>query len=529
MDREAGGRAEDGSRTDSRHEAGGRTHADREAGGRADRSGRAPRGREAAILALDLGTSDLKAGLVTTDGRVLAQTRVTHHTSVDSRSGLAEQDPEEWWRAIVGVTRELCADAEADVVAVSADGHGPSLVVADAAGRPVRPSITWLDSRPRDEHVPLAEATGQTGWRLGITPAARWVERHEPDVAGRARWYLTSWEFLALRLGGVAAETVVAGHQPLNRAGLASVGLAVDRLGEPAAAGSVVGHLTSAAAASLGLTPGIPVVLGLVDAYASFLGAGLRRAGDAIDTGGASGGFGVYWDAPVTAAGSQTAAAPLPGLFVIGGAMAATGAALDWFRTSVLGSSATIDGLLEEAGQTQPGADGLLFLPYLAGERSPIWDPGARGAFVGLTLGHGRGHMARAIIEAAALAIRHVAEPILAAGVRVTDLRVCGGPARSDLWNQVKADVTGFAVEVPSVSETAMLGSAVLAARAIGAYRDLPDAIGAMVKVERRLEPRAGLRATYDTLYEAYVSLYPNLVPANGLLARVDPAGPPEG
>ena len=479
---------------------------------------------EAAILALDLGTTDLKAGLVTIDGRVLAQTRVTHHTSVDSRSGLAEQDPEEWWRAIVGVTRELRAGSPAEVIAISADGHGPSLVVVDADGLPVRPSMTWLDSRPRNEHAPLAEATGQTGWRLGITPAARWVERHEPQVAGRARWYLTSWEYLALRLGGVAAETVVAGHDPLNRTGLASAGLSVERLAEPAAAGSVIGRLTAAAAADLGLSPGIPVVLGLVDAYASFLGAGLRRPGDAIDTGGASGGFGVYWDAPITAAGSQTAAAPLPGLFVIGGAMAATGAALDWFRTSVLGSAVTVDALLEEAGQAEPGAGGLVFLPYLAGERSPIWDPGARGAFVGLTLGHGRGHLARAIIEAAALAIRHVAEPILAAGIGVTGLRVCGGPARSDLWNQVKADVTGFPVEVPRVSETAMLGSAVLAAQAVGAYRDLPEAIGAMVHVDRRLEPRVHLRSTYDAVYEAYVSLYPSLTPANRLLAAVDPA-----
>jgi xylulokinase len=476
----------------------------------------------AAILALDLGTSDLKAGLVTTDGRVLASARITHHTAVDSRSGLAEQDPEEWWRAIVGATRQLRAHVEAEVIAVCVDAHGPSLVAVDSSGAPVRPSITWLDSRPRDEHAPLADATGQTGWRLGITPAARWLERNEPQVAGRVRWYLTSWEFLALRLGGNPAETVVAGHDPLNRAGLAAAGLAVDRLPEPAAAGSQVGRLSPTAAADLGLVAGVPVVLGLVDAYASFLGAGLRRAGDAIDTGGASGGFGVYWDAPIQARGSQTAAAPLPGLYVIGGAMAATGAALDWFRTRVLGSAVPMDALLEEVGQTEPGADGLVFLPYLAGERSPIWDPGARGAFVGLTLGHGRGHMARAVIEAAALAIRHVAEPILAAGIEVGDLRVCGGPARSDLWNQVKADVTGFAVEVPSVPETAMLGAAVLAARAIGAYRDLPEAIGAMVRVDRRLEPRPELRATYDLLYEAYVSLYPSLATATGRLASVD-------
>jgi len=131
--------------------------------------------------------------------------------------------------------------------------------------------------------------------------------------------------------------------------------------------------------------------------------------------------------------------------------MAATGRALDWYRGTVLGETITTEALLAEAAATPPGADGLVFLPYLAGERSPIWDPEARGVLAGLTLGHGRGHIARAIVEASALAIRHVAAPMLAAGVRVTDMRVCGGPARSPFWNGVKADVTGFEVIVPAV------------------------------------------------------------------------------
>ena len=155
--------------------------------------------------------------------------------------------------------------------------------------------------------------------------------------------------------------------------------------------------------------------------------------------------------------------------------MAATGRALDWYRDAVLGDTISTDALLAEAAATPPGADGLLFLPYLAGERSPIWDPDARGVLAGLTLSHGRGHIARAILEASALAIRHVAAPMLAAGVEVREMRVCGGPAQSEVWNQIKADVTGFTVAVPGVLETAVLGSAILGARAIGAYPDLPS------------------------------------------------------
>jgi len=139
----------------------------------------------------------------------------------------------------------------------------------------------------------------------------------------------------------------------------------------------------------------------------------MTRAGDAMDPGGSAGGFGVYWDVPLHVPGSFSTIAPLPGLYSVGGAMAATGRALDWYRLDVLGGAASTERLIEEAGTIAPGADGVVFLPYLAGERSPLWDPSARGAFVGLALGHGRAHLTRAILEASAFAIRHVAEGIV--------------------------------------------------------------------------------------------------------------------
>jgi xylulokinase len=179
----------------------------------------------------------------------------------------------------------------------------------------------------------------------------------------------------------------------------------------------------------------------------------------------------------------------------------------------VTGGGASTEALIEEAGTTPPGADGAVFLPYLAGERSPLWDPTARGAFAGLTLGHGRGHLTRAILEASAFAIRHVAEPIVAAGAEVRTMRVCGGPARSELWNRIKADVTGFPVEVPAVLETAVAGSAMVAATAVGAWPDLPAAIRGMTRIARRLEPDPATAAVYDATYEAYRRLHPAIAP----------------
>src|SRR6185503_12774125 len=278
------------------------------------------------------------------------------------------------------------------------------------------------------ERERIERLTGIRGWSLGVLPAAAWLERADPAVAARARWYLNSWEALTLRLSGVAATTSVPGAEALPEAVIEAAGIEASRIAPAVQTGMVVGALRHEAAAHLGVARGTPVVAGLVDAFASFHGARMLGPGDAIDVGGAAGGFGVYADRPVHAAGSFTTPAPLPGLYSVGGAMAATGAALDWFAGEVLGGI-PIPQLLEEAGAVPAGADGLIFLPYLAGERSPLWDPAARGAFVGLTLRHGRAELARAVLEAAALAIRHVATPIVAAGAAVTAMRVCGGPA----------------------------------------------------------------------------------------------------
>ena len=469
--------------------------------------------REPAVLGLDLGTTEVKAGLVALDGRLLRLARSGYALDIAGGHGWAEQDPGAWWSAVVSAVRALRASEMADVVAIGVDGHGPTLAAVDARGEATRPAITFLDTRAAAEADELAASTGVHGWVLGGLPAALWVERHEPSVAAATRWYLATWEWLAFRLTGLASAPLVHDQFVADPSLVASTGVPSDRLPPTGATGTIVGELTSTAADALGLQPGIPVAGGTVDAFASYLGAGLLEPGDAYDPGGSAGGFGVYWDRPIEVAGGFVTPAPLAGRYSVGAAMAATGRALDWYREAILGGTIGMETLLAEAAATPPGADGLVFLPYLAGERSPIWDPEARGVLAGLTLGHGRGHVARAIVEASALAIRHVAGPMLAAGVRVTEMRVCGGPARSDFWNGVKADVTGFPVAVPAVLEAAVLGSAILGAVAIGAHRDLPTAIRAMTSIAARIEPRRELAATYDRLFEAYVGLYPATAP----------------
>lgn len=461
------------------------------------------------VLGIDVGTTDTKAGLVTLDGRLVGLARARHSLRLGPEPGVAEQDPADWWAATVAVVRELLERGPRNVLAIAVDGHGPTLTPVDATGEATRPAVTWLDTRAVAEQAELSRETGLVGWALGVLPAALWLQRHEPGPAARTRWYLNTWEYLALRLSGVAATTLVPGQpDPATPEALAA-GLAADRVPPPIGAGAVVGAVTRDAAAATGLPAGTPVVAGMVDAFASFHGAGMVEAGDAMDAGGTAGGFGVYVDRPVDVAGAFCTPAPMPGRYILGGAFAATGKALDWFRDDVVGGGVTTESLIAEAAAVPAGADGLVFLPYLAGERSPLWDPSARGAFAGLTVAHHRGHFVRAILEAAALAIRHLASPMLDAGIPVRGMRVCGGPARSETWNRIKADVTGFDVLVPHVLETSVLGSAIGAAAGVGAHADLETAIRSMTRVDRRLEPDQANHERYAELFERYVALHP--------------------
>lgn len=474
--------------------------------------------RDEAVLGIDVGTTLAKAGLVSLDGRLLGIGRAGYPTATPE-PGRAEQDPAAWWAAIVAASHAAiaaCPGGLAPTVrAVAVVGQGPTTVLARADGTPLLPAITWLDTRAAAIADELATRLGVPAWQLGPLPHERWLAAHEPTATAEAALALTPWDWVTLRLSGEAVRAVPPGAGNPSDALIAAGG------GDPARFGRVtewarpVGRLTDAAADALGLPAGIAVVAGGNDAFASFHGAGMARPGDAIDTGGTSGGFGVYWHERLEIPGTYRSPAALPGTWLYGGAMNATGRALEWLGEACgpPGSPVPAAVLVEEAAATPPGADGLVFLPYLAGERSPIWDDRARGAFAGLTLVHRRGHLARAVLEGAAFALRHVAEPILGAGVGVRGMVVSGRGAATRTSATIKADVTGFPVAVPAVPDTAMLGAAILAAIGAGAWPDAPAAMAGMVRVAERIEPRPALRRRYDETYAAYRELWPSIAP----------------
>ena len=460
-----------------------------------------------AVIGLDLGTSEVKAALVGLDGTLLELGRASYPTDAGP-DGRAEQDPRDWYAAIASVVRPWWTAPRApgedpgliEVLAICCVGQGPTLTPVDAVGEPARPALTWQDRR-----------AGAGGY--GLLPRMAWLAREDPASAAEARWQLASWDAVGLWLSGVAVTTVQAHEVLPSPEALAAAGVRAASVPAALPFGSRLGSLRTEAAARLGLAPGLPVIAGVNDGTASMLGAGLREPGDAVDTGGTSGGIGIYADRPVSVDRAFLAPAPLPGRWVVGGAMAALGASVDWMRSVLLGDRWTSDEFFRAAARIPAGAEGLVFLPYLAGERAPIFDDEARGVLFGLTLAHGPEHLARAALEGAAFALRHVAEPLVAAGAPIREVRLAGRASADDTWARIKASVLGVPAAVPTVGETAVMGAAILAAVGVGAIGSLEEAVAAMTSVDRRLEPDPADRAAYDAAFETYRDLYPALRP----------------
>jgi sugar (pentulose or hexulose) kinase len=394
-------------------------------------------------------------------------------------------------RSLAGVADSV------EVLAVACVGQGPTVVALDGVGEPVRPAITWQDRRP-------------SGRGFGLVPRMAWLAASDADAVARSAWLLSSWDAAGLWLSGEAAWTLQDHERAPSDEELGAAGVRASLVPASLPFGARLGSLRPAAATELGLPAGIPVVAGVNDGTASMLGAGLLRPGDAVDTGGTSGGLGIYADAPVEVPGLFLAPAPLAGRWVVGGAMAALGSSVDWLRGPILGGL-TIDELQVAAADVPPGAGGLVFLPYLAGERAPLFDDAARGAFFGLTLAHDARHLARAALEGTAFAMRSVAEPLAAAGAPIRELRLTGRPGGGDTWARIKADVLGVPVAIPAVGDTAVLGAAILAATGVGAVASMEAGVESMTSVARRVEPDPANAATYDSAYAVYRGLYPAL------------------
>jgi len=464
------------------------------------------------LLGVDLGTSETKAGLFDLQGHLLRLARCGYPIFTDAEPGGAEQDPTAWWSAVCQTLREVTRGVPPDdLAAVCIEGQGPSVVMSDERGRPLHNAILWMDTRTRGQSDELSESLGSPVSPFAHLPMAMWLKQHRSDAFGRARWVLAAWDYVALRLCGRAAASTLAYFQPFPPAEVEASGLPEALFPQTVQAGQQIAGLTLSAAQQTGLPAGLPVVAGTHDGIATFVGAGLVVPGRAADVNGTSGGLALCWKERILKRGVFSESWIHPGEYIVGGAMCALGKCLDWASEAIMGSQLSRKQFVQEAMKAPAGAGGLIFLPYLAGERAPIWDPEARGVFFGLTLNHKREHLARAVLESVAFALRHVGEEVQEAGARIDEIRVCGGQALSGAWNQIKADVTGLPVAVPRVREAALVGAAVLAGVGAGLLPDITAGANQMVAIDALLEPNPVHQALYAGLYGVYKRLYPDL------------------
>jgi xylulokinase len=454
-----------------------------------------------AVLGIDVGTGSLKAGLFGLDGTPLGACRAAYAVTspvADAR----EQDPREWWTALCETCAALLSGSQVRVLAVAVGGQAPTLVPVDADLNPTHPAVTWLDPRPSLEAERLYARLGQPVPVWGSWPAqAAWFTHQRPEHLRRTRWLLGCPDYLTSRLICAPTALLSVTEPELQAAGLD--GRYFPATWKP---GSVIGAVTPAAAEDSHLPVGTPVVGGHVDGLLGVLGSGVQHPGDACANCGTSATFTVVSQPPL--------GYPMFDLHVAGTA-ANSGAALDWFIANIADSADACGNLFSSAASIPPGADGLLFLPNLAGDRGASHDAYARGAWVGLTLSHTRAHLFRALLEGVAFSFRSMQDWLEASGAPVRDVRCVGGQARSDLWNQLKADILNRPVLVPQVVEAVTLGAAILAALGIGVHSDLISGVQAMVRTEQRFDPDPGRVEVYARLFETYQSLYPALRDTN--------------
>jgi len=464
------------------------------------------------LLAVDLGTSGVKVGVVGVDGALVSFAERRYPLIEGGGPGWFEQDPREWWRASRDAMHEAVTHAkDTRVIAVCIGGQGPSLVPIDANGEPLANAIIWMDRRTENERRAMSDRLGSEVSTYSNIPRAMWLRINRPEVYARVRQFLQSWDFIAYRLTGAAVASSFVGATVFPPEHLAAAELDPARFPRELVMGEVGGVVTAEAARDLGIDAGIPVGGGVNDSTATVLGGGLVRKGLALDLGGTSGGIALAWDTRVGDNGLTAWPAPTPGLFVCGGPLASAGRALGWLMAATGYGPHDYAQIERDAAMVAPGSDGLVFVPYLAGERTPLWDDRARGMFFGLTERHTRAHLARAMFEGVAFSVRHIVDTLREGGAQVEELRVVGGQAKVKLWAKIKADVLGVPVVIPTITEGAVLGEAVLAAVAAKRFPDLKTGAAGFMKEAARFEPDPANADVYERQYRIYRELYPRL------------------
>ena len=489
-----------------------------------------------ATLGIDVGTSALKGVLLGEDGAVL-ESMAVEYPLLSPRPGWSEQDPRSWWEACCRVCRALAAKAGGRIAAVGLSGQMHGSTFLDAGGEPIRPALLWNDARTGEQCNEIERRLGVerliaiAGNRASAgfqAPKILWLRQNEPEAHARIEQVLLPKDFIRFRLTGDRATDAAdaSGTLLLDLAGrrysdelLAALEIPRGWLPEVFESAEVTGRVSAAGAEATGLPAGIPVVAGGADNACAAVGAGIIARGQGVCSLGTSGTIFVHADRPlIDPLGALNGfCACTPDGWHSMGVILSAGGALRWYRDAVmtgLGDDGrdVFEMLIAQADEVAPGADGVLFQPYLSGERAPHLDPNARAAWVGLSLAHDRRHMVRALVEGVGYALNDCLGRMRRMGAEPPGLVLVGGGARSPVWRRILAAQLDLALEIRAAQEGPALGAAILAAVGAGLQPDLATAVARSVPSRGRIEtPDAELAVLYRRLHGRWARLYPAL------------------
>jgi len=492
------------------------------------------------ILSIDIGTSACKVAIFDRKGIVIASVNEGYPVYYP-KPGYIEQKPDEWWEATCKGIKKVLEKGNVtpdQIVGVGVDGQSWSAIAIDKEGKVLFNNPIWMDTRANDICIRLNQEIGAdqifsvAGNPLQpsySTAKIRWYQESYPEQYKKIDKILQSNSYIVYKMTNMASQEKSQGYGLhcfhlqkgiWDKEMASSLGIPMSFLPDIYDCHDVVGGVSDECARQTGLLAGTPVVAGGLDAACGTLGAGVYANGQTQEQGGQAGGMSICTDLYTASPKLICSFHVIPDKWLLQGGTTGGGGALRWFegtfgdyerelaKTKDSSSFALLD---ELAKQIAPGSDGMIFLPYLAGERSPIWDPDSKGVYYGIDFNKSKAHFVRSLLEGVGFSLLHNLEEAEAVGAHAQMLRAMGGAANSRLWTQIKADITGRRIEVPSSDTATTLGAAILAGMGIGWYASYEEAVKETVKVTRVHEPDMKKHEIYQKNYQTYRRLYEDL------------------
>jgi xylulokinase len=492
------------------------------------------------LMGIDIGTSACKVAVFKPDGTVIAASFFEYPVYYPHK-GWAEQNPNEWWHAVSQAVQKIFENSNvspADIAGIGVDGQSWSAIAIDKAGAVLTNTPIWMDTRSQNicsrvirdiGEQNIFQVAGNSLQPSYSTAKILWYKENLPEVFNKTDKILQSNAFIVYQLTGkiTTDKTQAYGlHCYDMKKGLwnedmcKALQIPLSFLSEIKECSEVVGSVTKKAAAETGLLAGTPVVAGGLDAACGALGAGVVHVGDTQEQGGQAGGMSICLDSYKVDPRLIMSNHVVPGKWLLQGGTTGGGGTMRWFEQEFAAfersikqetGKSSLEQLNELAKAVPAGCEGLVFLPYLAGERSPIWNPHAKGVYYGMDFSKTKGHFVRSIMEGVAFSLHHNLVVAEAVGAKVTELLAIGGAANSHLWTQIKSDITGKPIKVPTSDTATTLGAAILAGVGTGVYRDCESAVQQTIRIMRAHQPNADNRVVYDKMYQLYIQIYQNL------------------